>query len=321
MTAPHVRTEEFDRFGPWVDEVRVLADVPPLYRDHPLDFEAARLVLKVPRNISRREAHPGMDLYDHLLVLEDERLVVLSRRFERDGRGIEHVRERGFDVRHVPLADVIALRDTVDLLAGELRIHVRGQEAIVVAFNGSARRQVDRLVREIVERTAESPLGGIGSTLAARPGEGAVARIRADLHEDKGVAADFAEAASGRQDLVSLAWHARQVVRPRGEGAASAFRTISHTLMPATLQAAVLARSATTLEVFTRHEPIIRRKKPVHSSSHLIVLLAAIDAVTLEPHGFYAGATSAFLHARGARVEVVLPAGGYAEAVLFGLGR
>src|SRR5690606_31495032 len=35
---------EYDRFGPWIDEVATPADVPRLFRDHPVDLDGARLV-------------------------------------------------------------------------------------------------------------------------------------------------------------------------------------------------------------------------------------------------------------------------------------
>ena len=77
------RSAEFDAFGPWVDQVRNASEVPGLYRDYPVDFATSRLVLKVPRNISRRDALPTMDLYDHLLIAGPEALVVLSRAHDR----------------------------------------------------------------------------------------------------------------------------------------------------------------------------------------------------------------------------------------------
>ena len=61
------RVSEYDAFGPWIDEVFAPEDVPRLFRNHALDFDAARLVLKVPRDIVRRDATPDMDLYDYLL--------------------------------------------------------------------------------------------------------------------------------------------------------------------------------------------------------------------------------------------------------------
>ncbi len=55
------RVSEYDRFGPWIDEVLDLEDVPALFRDHAIDFDTARLVLKVPREIARRDATADMD--------------------------------------------------------------------------------------------------------------------------------------------------------------------------------------------------------------------------------------------------------------------
>src|SRR5512143_3413558 len=116
-------TSEYDRFGPWIDEVTIPEDVPPLYRDFPLDFQRARLVLKVPRNISRRNATPDMDLYDALLVLDEVGLTVLSRRLESDARRASFV--RGYDVTTVPYSQVVGVLDTVELLQGILTIFMR----------------------------------------------------------------------------------------------------------------------------------------------------------------------------------------------------
>ncbi|MCU1433145.1 MAG: hypothetical protein JWP95_2250, partial [Actinotalea sp.] len=54
-------TAEYDAFGPWILEVRAVDDLPALFSRHPLDLGSARLVLKVPRQIARRDAHAGMD--------------------------------------------------------------------------------------------------------------------------------------------------------------------------------------------------------------------------------------------------------------------
>jgi hypothetical protein len=61
--------------------------VPRLYRDHPLDLDAARLVIMVPRTAARRDPTAGMDLYDHLLALDAEGLLVLSRRLDGSAGG------------------------------------------------------------------------------------------------------------------------------------------------------------------------------------------------------------------------------------------
>ncbi|BDZ60782.1 hypothetical protein GCM10025873_05730 [Demequina sediminis] len=89
MANPERPVSEYDRFGPWIDRVETEADVPRLFRPHGVDLAAARLVLKVPRNVARRDASPDMDLYDHLLVLGRDSLTVLSRRGRDLPRGAQ----------------------------------------------------------------------------------------------------------------------------------------------------------------------------------------------------------------------------------------
>ncbi|WNM24997.1 hypothetical protein [Demequina capsici] len=310
MTAEPLRTAEFDRFGPWVDRVEVLDDLPPLYRDHPFDLASARLVLKVPRNIARRDARPDMDLYDHLLILEEDRLTVLSRHARAGARDGSGAASDGYGARVIPLGDVLAVWDTVDLLAGKLSVVVRGQAPVKVPFNGSARAQIDRLVMEIVACTASAPIRGAGGRLLAAPTGGTPAVIREALTLDKGVVADYAESAAHSERLEALAWHPRQPLEPIGVGIEGALRRLSHAILPATLQAAVIARTPSTLEVFTRHEWILRRKKPVHSSTHLIVPLAAIDSMRATPHPGYARIVDVTLAAGGAAVVLSTPQDG-----------
>ena len=42
------RVSEFDRFGPWIDEVTDAEDVPRLFRDQVADPRAPRTVVVVP---------------------------------------------------------------------------------------------------------------------------------------------------------------------------------------------------------------------------------------------------------------------------------
>src|SRR5664279_379583 len=79
MSITASQVAEYDRFGPWIDEVIVPEDLPRLFRSYPIDLSAARMVLKVPRSIARRDATAGMDLYDHVVILDRESLTLLSR--------------------------------------------------------------------------------------------------------------------------------------------------------------------------------------------------------------------------------------------------
>ena len=297
-------TREYDAFGPWIDEVRSLADVPRLYRDHPLDLSAARSVLKVPRDIARRDATPGTDLYDHLLVLEEARLTVLSRRPEEP---------LGYEVREVALAEVAAVLDTVDLLDGRLHLHTRDGRVLTLRYNGSARERVRQLVDGL--RTD-------GGRPATPDGLDRQALTPDALGpDDVAVVADVREVTRARPGLTARAWHGRRPVRPRPGGAAGALRTLTHALSPATLQAAVAASDGDHLEVFGRREQLVRGRRPVHSASRLVVPLPGLDRVTAAANPRYAGAVDLVLTAGRAQLTLTVPEGSGTERFLRGSGR
>ena len=104
------RDPEYDRFGPWVTEISDEDPPPPLFQPHLTRAETPLLSLKIPRKISRREAHPGMDLYDYMVSLYEEDLVVL----ERIERKVEAHTIRYRDVQHLSLREEL-LRGTVHL--------------------------------------------------------------------------------------------------------------------------------------------------------------------------------------------------------------
>ena len=58
---------EYDAFGPWIYEVHNVDELPRLYQNAGIDPTTCSLVLKIPRNIERRDATPDMHLYDHLV--------------------------------------------------------------------------------------------------------------------------------------------------------------------------------------------------------------------------------------------------------------
>lgn len=306
MTATDARTREYDRFGPWIDEVRGDDDVPRLYRDHPIDFASAQLVLKVPRNIARRDATPEMDLYDHLLVVEPARLVVLSR--GEDGPGARRAGgAAGYRVRSVAFHQVAAVRHTVDLLDGRLTVRTTDGAALTVRYNGSARAAVDRLVDHLRVATAVAGPTTTGWALlaAARAHPPAPLALGRD---DTALAGDFREASRPRPDLGLWAWHGRQRVAPSRPGVLGA-RRLSHALSPMTLHGAVVAGDADTMEVFGRHDWLVRGTKPVHSASRLVVPLSAPERLRLAPHSAYDGAASVEITAGAASTVVTVPVG------------
>ncbi len=109
------RQHEYDRFGPWAIEVTAEDPAPPLFRPHLTRSEPALLSIKIPRHIERRNARPGMDLYDYLVCLYEDGLTVLQR-VEQPRSGTE-VR-----IETVRYQDVKYLRVSQDLLRGNVHL-------------------------------------------------------------------------------------------------------------------------------------------------------------------------------------------------------
>ena len=70
---------EYNAFGPWVYEIDDAHPLPPLFAPCFTDNDEAILKIKVPREIERRNAAPGMDLYDFVIALYEDRLRILER--------------------------------------------------------------------------------------------------------------------------------------------------------------------------------------------------------------------------------------------------
>jgi hypothetical protein len=298
MNTTPVGTTEYDRFGPWIDEVRTPEGLPRLYRDHPVDLAAARLVLKVPRSIARRDATPEMDLYDHLLVLDDEALTVLARRSAPGGVG--------YDVRELPLGQIAAVHDVVNLLDGTLTVLGRDGTDLTVRYNGSARENVGRLV-DLLRAGARNTGSGVAGRALAAAGSTASDEGIDVGRDDLSLVSDFRELARHLPELTAWAWHGRRQVAPRAKGAVGLIHGVLHAISPATLHGVVIAGDGTALEVLGRHDALLRGKKPVHSSSRLAIQLDAIRSVTLEPHPTYAGVTVAVIALGAATVTLLVP--------------
>lgn len=286
-------TSEYDRFGPWVDEVRAPDDVPRLFRGHGLAFGGDELVLKVPRDVARRDATPDMDLYDHLLVLGPEDLTVLSR---PGARGVPADAATGaYVVRAVRLAAVAAVRDSVSMLDGRLEVLGRDGRTVAVPYNGSSRPSVERLVALLRDRLPAAPPSRTGAALRAA-GQAASPRGGPHLaHPDGALVGDYRAVERELPGLVAWAWHGRAVVAPRATGAAGALQRLLHVVSPMTVHGGVLAGDDVAAEAFGRHAWLVRGRAPELSASRLLVPLAGLDALELQPHPRYTAVVSVAL--------------------------
>lgn len=292
-------TPEFDAFGPWIYEVRTPDEVPPLYRAHPIDLQAARVVLKVPRPIERRNAVPTMHLYDHLLVAGPDELTVLSRDGETYG------------VRSVPYGRIGAAQVSVSLLDGRLRLADAtpgsGGELLTLAFNGVSLGTVDSLVDLLLERALAGPVGepAMPATSPVPPPAGQ-AGTWSVAGSDVALVVAYRELAERTPGLVRLADHSRVPVARRSSSWGA---RILDRWWPMTLHAAVVAAAPGRVEVLHRRELVSPASRPVHSTARTALLTSAITGVAVGPHPGFAGALDCRLTVGDAVVHLAFPEG------------
>ncbi|MGY4858798.1 hypothetical protein [Cryobacterium sp. AP23] len=303
MSATDVtRSAEFDAFGPWVDQVHNATEVPGLYRDYPLDFTASRLVLKVPRNITRRDALPSMDLYDHLVIAAPDALVVLSRA------------ERGYTESTMGYSDIVAVTDAVDLVDGRLSILARTGATLTVPYNGSSQTVIDRLTALLGELSlaATPPTSPVVLPVPDAP---PAALDLLDLgKQDVGLVTAYFDLLRHAFGATLLAAHGRTGLDPRG----GLLTRAMHAFYPMTLHGAVLCRTDQELHILGRQAWLVRGKTPDLSRSHTTIPLAAIEQISVAPHPLYPGASVVALRLGAAVFDIVVPESSAAERALTG---
>jgi hypothetical protein len=153
------RAREYDRFGPWAIEISDDDPPPPLFEPHLTRSAPMLLAVKIPRHVERRSARPGMDLYDYLVCLYEDDLVIL----ERADHEVRTATCRYLDVQH--------LRVSRNLLDGHIRLSLPGRD-YDLRYNTVSDTLMGRVVETIRERydASERPTPP-GSDVQAAKGE------------------------------------------------------------------------------------------------------------------------------------------------------
>lgn len=308
---------EHDRFGPWIHQVTEPEDVPRLYRSYPIDLGAARLVLKVPREIARRDATPDMDLYDHLVILEQDRLTLLSRRGAKAARDAIAGGGPDYEVVVIPLADVVAIRDVVNLLDGRLTVATSAGAAITVPYNGSASDMVARLVSALRVAAGEKAASPVGSALQVA----GLATVEGTAVPDLGPADTYLvshllELRRHHPDLVAWASHGKRFLAPDAAGLAGVVPRLAHALSPMTLHGAMVVADGTAMELLGRHAWLVRGRHPIYSTSRLLIPFGAVDRLDLSPHPVYPGVTVVTIRAGEWATDIPVPSDSTAGRLL-----
>jgi hypothetical protein len=289
---------EYDAFGPWIDEVASPDEVPRLYRDYPIDFATTRTVLKFPRDIARRDATPAMDLFDHLVIVTDRALTILSRSGDRYTE---------VSVQHDQVA---AITDWVNLLDARLVIQTLAGDVVSVAYNGSSNDSVAALVdllRELARRVAPT---------RRRPRLEVLPPLGLDDlgKKDALIVTSLRDLVRREPEVRLVAARGRAALSSRTAGA----RVVDLFARP-TLHGCAVGKSDTELHIVARREWIVRGGAPVVSRSRTIVALELLGAASVAAHPKYAGVSVVTLPVGAARIDIPVPRGSPTEKALLAL--
>ncbi len=127
------KTEEYDAFGPWIHIVGEAHALPPIFAAECPEADRAKLLIKIPRMIERRNANPDMHLYDSVVGVTDDYILILNR------NGDDITRET------MAIADIQAIQKTNDLLAGQLQL-CAADNVLTIDYNTVSDNIISRIV-------------------------------------------------------------------------------------------------------------------------------------------------------------------------------
>lgn len=130
---------EYNAFGPWAYEISEKKPLPRLFAPYFTADDKAVIKIKIPREIERRNGKPGMDLYDYVVALYEDRILILKR---EDGTVLE---------KQIPLKEFKGVRIYQNLLKGGYTIFsARG--SISFPFNSVSLDLFRKLTNLVLER-------------------------------------------------------------------------------------------------------------------------------------------------------------------------
>ena len=141
-------TNEYNAFGPWVLEINDEHTMPPLFTGYYKEQAQPLMLIKIPRKIDRRDAVPGMHLYDYVIGAFDAYLYIMKR-----------VRD-GVDEKRVSYESVAAVKNTISLLKGQLSLYLH-DEIVTIDYNTVSEPIMMKLINIIRERY-QTQVRGLG---------------------------------------------------------------------------------------------------------------------------------------------------------------
>lgn len=146
---------EYDRFGPWVDEITEPVDMPRRFRPWWPELSTARYLLKVPRPYDRAQVRPGTDLYGVVIAVFPDRVCVLRAEPSRVTR------------RDVPRTEVVATVRYSNLLRARWSLLLADADRVEVEFSSSSLPIVAQVDQYLMSNPVAEPSTEPAPQLAA----------------------------------------------------------------------------------------------------------------------------------------------------------
>lgn len=134
-----MRSNEYDMFGPWILEINAIDDIPRLFKPYFSKIDDVLLLIKIPKNIERRNANPSMDLYDYVLGVYDEYLLILKKH------------SKSVDVLKIKFKDIVAITNSNDLLNGNVILYL-SKKIISFHYNAVSMDIIQHLLKLVREK-------------------------------------------------------------------------------------------------------------------------------------------------------------------------
>lgn len=129
-------TKEFDAFGPWVYEIGEEHELPPLFEKYRNIHDRALMMFKIPRQIERRNANPHMHLYDAVVAVFHNYVLLLYR----FGDSVKEMRVNSNELQAIDI--------TQALLSGKLKLYT-DTRIFTISYNTVSQKIIDKAARII----------------------------------------------------------------------------------------------------------------------------------------------------------------------------
>jgi len=137
--------KEYNEFGPWVAMINDSTELPPQF-EHESDLILnAEYAFKIPRQIERRNAKPGMPLYDQVVAYNSDQLILFDR---NETNTIKKT--------HIQLSDILMIQSLQELLFGELIITTQ-EDSHSIVYNPVSHEIIEKLVNDIRKTYYDKP--------------------------------------------------------------------------------------------------------------------------------------------------------------------